>query len=100
MLQFSPSLTAAPETTQADSPTGLTTHLTIPQAPNNDLSLATADLKSATVALPAGLALSPSGGGWLAVVFGCAVRGGIHAARGVPGSVADRDRRGAYPGVG
>ncbi len=60
LLQFSPSLTAAPETTQADSPTGLTTHLAIPQAPNDDFSLATADLKTATVALPAGLALSPS----------------------------------------
>ena len=60
MLQFNPSLTALPETTAADSPTGLTTHLTIPQAPNEDLALATSDLKSATVALPAGLALSPS----------------------------------------
>ncbi len=60
MLQFSPSLTAAPETMQADSPTGLVSHLAIPQAPNNDLSLATPDLRSATVALPAGLALSPS----------------------------------------
>ena len=60
LLQFSPSLTAAPETMQADAPTGLATHLSIPQAPNADLSLATADLKSATVALPAGLALSPS----------------------------------------
>ena len=60
LLQFDPSLTAAVEATQADSPTGLTTHLSIPQAPNNDFSLATSDLKSATVALPAGLALSPS----------------------------------------
>ncbi len=60
MLQFSSSLTAALDTTAADSPTGLTTHLSIPQAPNNDLSLATPDLRSATVALPAGLALSPS----------------------------------------
>ena len=60
MLQFSPSLTAAPDTMAADAPTGLTTHLSIPQAPNNDLSLATPDLRSATVALPAGLALSPS----------------------------------------
>ncbi len=60
LLQFSPSLTAALDTAQADSPTGLTTHLTIPQAPNEDFSLATADLRDATVALPAGLALSPS----------------------------------------
>jgi hypothetical protein len=60
LLQFNPSFTAAPETTQADTPTGLVTHLTIPQAPDNDFSLATADLKNTVVALPAGLAISPS----------------------------------------
>jgi hypothetical protein len=60
LLQFSPSLTAALDTTAADSPTGLTTHLTIPQAPNEDFALATSDLRTATVALPPGLALSPS----------------------------------------
>jgi hypothetical protein len=60
LLQFNPSFTASPETTQADSPTGLTTHLAIPQAPDNDFSLATADLKNTVVALPAGLAISPS----------------------------------------
>jgi hypothetical protein len=61
LLSFSPSLTASPDTTVADSPTGLTTHLSIPQAPNTDFSLAAPDLKTATVALPTGLALSPSG---------------------------------------
>jgi hypothetical protein len=60
LLQFNPSFTLAPETAQADSPTGVTTDLRIPQAPDNDFSLATPDLKSAVVALPAGLALSPS----------------------------------------
>ena len=60
LLSFSPSLTAALDTTAADSPTGLTTHLSIPQAPNEDFALATSDLRTATVALPAGLALSPS----------------------------------------
>jgi hypothetical protein len=60
LLQFNPSFTAAPETTQADTPTGLVTHLSIPQAPDNDFSLATADLKNTVVALPAGLAISPS----------------------------------------
>ncbi len=60
LLSFNPTFTAAPETTAADSPTGLVTHLAIPQSPDDDFSLATADLKSATVALPAGLALSPS----------------------------------------
>ncbi len=60
LLQFSPSLTASLDTTAANSPTGLSTHLAIPQAPNEDFALATPDLRSATVALPAGLALSPS----------------------------------------
>jgi hypothetical protein len=60
LLSFSPSFTAAPETTQADFPTGLVTRLAISQAPNTDLALATADLKSTVVALPAGLAISPS----------------------------------------
>jgi hypothetical protein len=60
LLQFSPSLTAAPETTSADTPTGLVTHLSIPQAPDDDFSLASADLKNTVVALPAGLAISPS----------------------------------------
>jgi hypothetical protein len=60
LVQFNPSFTAGLETTQADSPTGLQTNLEIQQAPNSDFSLATADLKSTTVALPAGLALSPS----------------------------------------
>jgi hypothetical protein len=61
LLSFNPSFTAAPETTVADSPTGLTTHLAIPQAPDNDFSLTTADLESATVALPAGLTHSDVG---------------------------------------
>ena len=60
LLSFSPSVTASTETAEADTPTGLTTHLTIPQAPNDDFSLAAPDLRNATVALPAGLALSPS----------------------------------------
>ncbi len=59
-LQFSPSLSATPDSAEADSPTGLTTHLEIPQAPNNDFSLATPDLRDVSVALPAGLVLSPS----------------------------------------
>src|ERR1700689_881003 len=65
LWQFRPSFRAAPETTQPDSPTGSATHLEVPQAPNDDFSLASPDLKSVSVALPAGLALSPSAAGGL-----------------------------------
>jgi uncharacterized repeat protein (TIGR01451 family) len=58
-LSFNPSLTLAPETTQADTPSGFTVALHIPQ--NEDPSaLATPDLRNATVSLPAGIVLSPS----------------------------------------
>jgi hypothetical protein len=58
-LSFNPSLTLAPETTQADTPSGYTVALHIPQ--NEDPSaLATPDLRDATVSLPAGIVLSPS----------------------------------------
>jgi hypothetical protein len=58
-LSFSPSLTLAPETTQADAPSGYTVAVHVPQ--NEDPSaLATPDLREATVSLPAGVVLSPS----------------------------------------
>jgi hypothetical protein len=58
-LSFSPTLSLSPETTQAGAPSGYTLHLHIPQdeSPN---ALATPALRSATVTLPAGVALSPS----------------------------------------
>jgi uncharacterized repeat protein (TIGR01451 family) len=58
-LRFTPSLSLVPESAQADSPTGLTVDTRVPQAPNNDYSLATPDLRSAVVSLPAGLSISP-----------------------------------------
>ncbi|HEV3034808.1 MAG TPA: hypothetical protein VGX72_08450 [Solirubrobacteraceae bacterium] len=58
-LSFDPSLTLAPETTQADTPSGYTVAVHVPQ--NEDPSaLATADLRDAKVSLPAGIVLSPS----------------------------------------
>jgi hypothetical protein len=59
-LQFKPTISAQPDTTQADSPTGLNVDLKVPQAPNNDAALATPDLKDATVALPEGMSVNPS----------------------------------------
>ncbi len=58
-LRFDPSLSAQPETTTADSPTGLDVALRVPQseAPG---TLATPPLRNATVTLPAGLTLNPA----------------------------------------
>jgi hypothetical protein len=58
-LQFEPSLQLRPDTTVADSPSGVDTEIRLPQDENPD-GLATPDLRNATVALPAGVSLSPS----------------------------------------
>jgi hypothetical protein len=58
-LPFTPSLTLTPETTQADTPSGYTVELHVPQ--NEDpVGLATPDLRNAVVSLPAGVVVSPS----------------------------------------
>ena len=65
LLRFSPSLTAAPSaapegaTTQADEPSGYTVDLKVPQT-SGFSELATPELRDATVALPAGVSISPS----------------------------------------
>jgi hypothetical protein len=58
-LSFYPSLSVQPTVTQADSPSGYTVDLKLPQA-ISPTGLATADLRKAVVTLPAGVALSPS----------------------------------------
>jgi hypothetical protein len=55
---FSPTIQARPETAAADSPTGLHVRVHLPQG--EDTEFATADLREASVALPAGLAVNPS----------------------------------------
>lgn len=58
-LSFTPSLTLAPETTQAGAPSGYTIDVHVPQ--NEDpTALATPDLRKAIVSLPAGVVVSPS----------------------------------------
>jgi hypothetical protein len=65
-LQFAPeSLSVEPETSAADSPTGLKFDLRVPQSENPE-TLATPPLKNATVALPAGLTVNPASAGGLA----------------------------------
>lgn len=57
---FDPSLQVAPETTQADTPSGYEFDLKLPQGPSVFGALATPDLRNATVTLPAGVSISPS----------------------------------------
>jgi hypothetical protein len=72
-LRFQPAITVTPNSTLADEPTGYTVDLQVPQSQSPGLeSLATADLKNATVTLPAGVAISPGAGQGLA---GCAAEG-------------------------
>lgn len=58
-VNFDPSLTLTPETTQADSPTGLTVDLHVPQD-QNAADLSTSTLQTAAVTLPPGMTLNPS----------------------------------------
>jgi hypothetical protein len=62
LLQFTPTLTVAPSTSQADEPTGLSVDLGIPQAPQIPPYLMTPPLKNVSVTLPSGMSLSPSAG--------------------------------------
>ncbi|MEX2447891.1 MAG: hypothetical protein WD404_04005 [Solirubrobacterales bacterium] len=59
-LGFGPTIAVQPQVRTSDSPTGVRVNLHVPQ--NQDpLALATAHLKDATVRLPAGVAVNPSG---------------------------------------
>ena len=57
---FDPALRLEPETTQADTPSGYQVDLRLPQGPAVFGSLATPELRNASVTLPAGVAVSPS----------------------------------------
>jgi hypothetical protein len=62
---FKPTIEARPETSVADSPTGLHVDLNVPQNEGPD-QLATAHLKDAVIALPPGLSVNPSSADGLA----------------------------------
>jgi hypothetical protein len=66
LLSMSPSITAQPDTTVADSPAGLNVDVHVPQAPDTPSSLATPALKTAVVTLPPGFAVSASSADGLA----------------------------------
>jgi hypothetical protein len=61
-LDFSPSLSVRVDTAAAGAPSGLDADLRIPQ-PESFTELAEANLRDATVALPAGMVVSPSAAG-------------------------------------
>jgi hypothetical protein len=63
-LDFSPSLTVRPDAEAAESPSGLSVDLHVPQE-ESPSGLAEANLKEAVVRLPPGVAVSPSAAGGL-----------------------------------
>ncbi len=63
-LPFSPSISIAPESSRADSPTGLNVGLHVPQEESAS-GLAEANLRNVSVTLPAGLTVNPAAAGGL-----------------------------------
>lgn len=72
---FDPSIAVEPETTQADVPSGYVVDLRLPQAPDVFGTLATPELKGATVTLPAGVSVSPSAANGPDALGACAATG-------------------------
>jgi hypothetical protein len=64
-VPFEPSVEAQPTTMSAESPSGLDATITVPQAWENPVSLATSNLKDATVTLPVGFTVNPGAGSGL-----------------------------------
>ncbi len=97
-LRFPPSVSVEPDTTNASSSSGLTVGVDVPQAAaQNPDGLAESGLRDTTVALPAGVAINPSGGDGLeACSEGLA---GFEVGRGVNGSGFEEFNRGSEPGV-
>jgi hypothetical protein len=60
MLQFQPTISVTPETTQADEPSGYQLDVKVPQAPDSSPDLASSDLKRISVTLPPGVSVSPT----------------------------------------
>jgi hypothetical protein len=59
LLQFQPTTTVVPETTQTDTPSGYEVDLKVPQKPELFGQLATPDLRDAELTLPEGVSVSP-----------------------------------------
>ncbi len=97
-LRFPPSISVEPDTTNASSSSGLTVGVDVPQAAaQNPAGLAESALHDTTVALPAGVAINPSGGDGLeACSEGLA---GFEIGRGVNDSGFEEFNPGSEPGV-
>ena len=80
-VPFTPSIGVTPESSVADSPTGLHVELTVPQQENPN-KLAEADLEDATVTLPAGMTVNPSS---VNGMVGCPLLKGREGHSGAPG---------------
>ena len=65
-VPFDPSITVQPTTDAVESPSGLNVSLEVPQNWEKAETLATSDLKDATVTLPQGYTVNPSAGSGLA----------------------------------
>ena len=60
LLEFNPYISAAPDTSNADTPAGLTADVKVPQEGLTSAEgLSSADLQNTTVVLPAGIAINP-----------------------------------------
>ena len=59
-LSMNPSISVQPDTTVADSPSGLNVDVHVPQAPDTPTSLATPALKDSSVTLPRGFVVNAS----------------------------------------
>ena len=64
-LEFKPTLSVRPDSSAAESPTGLHVDLHVPQHEKLSELLATSNLEDATVTLPAGVAVNPASAGGL-----------------------------------
>jgi hypothetical protein len=88
-LDFSPTLTVKPDKPDASTSSGLTVNLKIPQdATANPAGLSEADLRDATVMLPPGVALNPSGAN------------GLEACSSNPGALASDQLGSSGDGIG
>jgi hypothetical protein len=66
-IHFDPAIQVKPSTPDAESPSGLSVALEVPQTWENPYTIATSNVKDVTVTLPAGYTVNPSDGNGLAV---------------------------------
>lgn len=80
---FAPTISVTPSTTQRDQPDGLAVDLHVPQD-QNPAHVATSQLRSSAVTLPAGLTLNPSGAAGLQACTNAQFKAGTNEAIACP----------------